>query len=58
MTNNQSDLKHHQDQTYLQQKISDGYTSKDISKELKVSYHLVEIYLRKYGIKHVSQVQS
>jgi hypothetical protein len=48
----QSGLKPHQDQNYLQTKISEGFSPKDISKELKVSYHLVEIYLRKFGIAH------
>ena len=51
-------MKLHQDQNYLQNKIDQGYTSKDISKELRVSYKLVEIYLRKFDIKHVSQVNS
>ena len=50
-------MKLHQDQSYLQTKISEGLTSKEIAKELRVSYKLVEIYLRKYAIKHVSQVQ-
>ena len=57
MKEHQSGLKAHQDQNYLQQKISEGYTSKDIGNELRVSYKLVEIYLRKFDIKHVSQVQ-
>lgn len=50
----QSGLKAHQDQNYLQTKISEGYTSKEIANELRVSYKLVEIYLRKFGIKHIS----
>ena len=50
-------MKAHQNQDYLQQKIDEGYTSKDIGKELRVSYRLVEIYLRKFEIKHVSQVR-
>lgn len=48
-------MKNHQDQTYLQTKINEGYTSKDIANENRVSYKLVELYLRKYDIKHVSQ---
>lgn len=47
----------HQNKDYLQNKIGEGFTSKDIGKELRVSYKLVEIYLRKYNIKHVSQEQ-
>jgi len=50
-------MKEHQNQNYLQQKIDEGFNSRDIGKELKVSYRLVEIYLRKFDIKHVSQVR-
>jgi DNA-binding CsgD family transcriptional regulator len=50
----QSGPKAHQDQSYLQTKINEGYTSKEIANQLRVSYKLVEIYLRKFGIKHVS----
>jgi len=50
-----SELKPHQDKEYLQKKIDEGYTSKDISKELKVSYKVVELFLRKHGIPFVSQ---
>jgi DNA-binding NarL/FixJ family response regulator len=45
-------MKLHQDQNHLQTKIDEGYTSKEIANQLRVSYKLVEIYLRKYGIKH------
>jgi len=48
-------MKNHQDKNYLLTKVSEGYTSKDIGKECRVSYHLVEIYLRKYGISYTSQ---
>ena len=51
-------MKDHQNKEYLQAKINEGYTSRDIGKELRVSYKLVEIYLRKFEIKHVSQVNS
>jgi transposase len=50
-----SELKLHHDKEYLQKKIDEGYTSKDISKELKVSYKVVELFLRKFGIPFVSQ---
>jgi transposase len=40
----------HKDKTYLQTKIDEGYTPKQIAKELHVSYKLVEIYLRQFGI--------
>ena len=49
----QSGLKAHQDQNHLQTKINEGYTSKEIANQLRVSYKLVEIYLRKFGIGHV-----
>jgi DNA-binding NarL/FixJ family response regulator len=48
-------MKLHQDQSYLQNKIDEGFTSKDIGKELRVSYKLVEIYLRKFEIPFTSQ---
>jgi hypothetical protein len=50
-------VKEHQNKDYLQNKISEGLNSRDIGKELRVSYKLVEIYLRKFDIKHVSQVR-
>jgi hypothetical protein len=43
-------MKQHQNQNYLQQKINEGYKPKDISKELGISYKLVELYLRQYDI--------
>ena len=48
-------LKNHHDPRYLQKKIDDGYTSKDIANELRVSYQLVELYLTKFGIPFESQ---
>jgi FixJ family two-component response regulator len=51
-------MKLHQDQNYLQTKINEGFTSKEIANDLRVSYKLVEIYLRKYGIKHVSHTPA
>jgi transposase len=46
-------MKEHQNQEYLQQKVEEGYSAKDISKELGVSYKLVELYLRQYDIPFV-----
>lgn len=40
---------------WLVEQLADGKTSKDIGKHLNVSYKLVEIYLRKHNIDHVSQ---
>jgi DNA-binding CsgD family transcriptional regulator len=51
-------MKLHQDQNYLQQKISEGHSSKDIGNELRVSYKLIEIYLKKFNIPFVSQRQA
>jgi hypothetical protein len=44
-------MKNHQNQEWLQQQIDLGKTSRDIAKENRLSYKLIEIYLRKYGIK-------
>ena len=44
----------HQDKEYLSDQISSGLSSKDIGKNLRVSYKLVEIYLAKFGIPFVS----
>ena len=46
----------HQDEEFLRFEISKGSTSKDIAKRLRISYRLVEIYLRKFGIPHESQI--
>lgn len=50
-----SELKLHQSKEYLEQQIAAGKSSVDISKELSVSWKLVEIYLRKFDIKHISK---
>lgn len=46
----------HQDEAYLRQAMESGKTSRDISRDLHVSYKLVEIYLEKYGIPFTSMV--
>jgi DNA-binding CsgD family transcriptional regulator len=46
----------HTNEEFLRVEVERGRTSKDIAKRLKVSYRLIEIYLRKYGIPHVSQI--
>lgn len=48
-------MKHHQNEEFLRTAIKLGSTPKEIAKELRVSYKLVELYLRKYGIQFVSQ---
>lgn len=47
-------MKFHQNKEFLQKAIEMGSTPKEIAKELRVSYKLVELYLRKYEIKHTS----
>lgn len=44
----------HQDENYLRHAMESGKTSRDISKDLHVSYKLIEIYLEKYGIPFTS----
>ena len=48
----------HQSEEFLRKAIEQGLTSRDISKEFNVSYKLIEIYLRKYGIEHTSMVPA
>lgn len=46
----------HQDEQFLRKRFEHGdITSKNLSKELHVSYKLIEIYLEKYGIPFKSQ---
>ena len=46
----------HQDENYLRNAMESGKTSRDISRELGVSYKLVEIYLEKYQMPFTSMV--
>lgn len=45
-------MKLHQDETYLRQATEEGKNSREIARDLGVSWKLVEIYLRKHGIAH------
>lgn len=45
-------MKNHQNKEFLEEQIKLGKTSKDISKDIGVSWRLVEIYLRKFDIPH------
>jgi hypothetical protein len=45
--------KSHHNKEWLQQQIDLGKTSKEIAKDNKISYKLVEIYLKKYEIPFV-----
>jgi hypothetical protein len=45
--------KSHQNKEWLQQQIDLGKTSKEIANDNKISYKLVELYLKKYGIPFV-----
>lgn len=48
-------LRLHKDEEFLRSEMAKGRTSRDISKDLHVSYKLVELYLRKYKIPFDSQ---
>ena len=48
----------HQNEEFLRKAIEQGLTSRDIAKEFNVSYKLIEIYLRKYGIEHTSMAPA
>lgn len=45
----------HQNEEFLRKTIELGSTPKEIAKELRVSYKLVELYLTKFGIPFTSQ---
>lgn len=45
----------HQSEDFLRKAIEMGSTPRDISRELRVSYKLVELYLEKYQIPFTSQ---
>jgi hypothetical protein len=45
-----SEVKKHEDPEYLKARLADGWDSRDISRELHVSYKLVEIHMAKYKI--------
>lgn len=45
-------MKRHEDKDFLTACLEDGMSSKDISKLCKVSVHLVEIHLRRHGLKY------
>lgn len=49
-------MKLHQDETYLRQAVEGGKNSRDIASELRVSWKLVEINLRRFNIKHTPYV--
>lgn len=44
-------MKRHEDKEFLQACLHDGMSSKDISRLCKVSVHLIEIQLRRHGLK-------
>jgi len=51
-------MKKYHDQEWLTQQIESGKSSKDIGNGLNVSYKLIEIYLRKFGIDHRPYISS
>jgi hypothetical protein len=42
--------KNHQNYQWLEEQVNVGKTSKEIANESRISYKLVELYLRQYGI--------
>lgn len=48
----------HHDAAWLKAGIDAGKTSRDLAREARVSYHLIEIKLKEAGIKFTSQVPS
>tara|TARA_B110000483_G_C18059923_1_gene489896 strand:+ start:868 stop:1038 length:171 start_codon:yes stop_codon:yes gene_type:complete len=44
----------HQDKAYLESQIAKKLNSREIAKDLGVSYRLVEIYLEEFNIPFVS----
>lgn len=51
-------MKKHNDPEYLRQAIEGGKNSREIARELRVSWKLVEINLRRHGIKHTPYVRE
>lgn len=45
-------MKKHKDPEFLQDAVANGKNSRDIGREVGVSWKLVEIYLRQFGIAH------
>jgi hypothetical protein len=50
-------MKNHQDKQWLQSQIAMGKSSKQISDENKVSYSLVELYLKQFNIPFTPKVR-
>jgi hypothetical protein len=42
--------KNHQNRQWLEEQVNLGKTSKEIANESRISYKLVELYLRQYDI--------
>jgi len=45
-------MKLHEDKEFLKECVNNGANSRDIARACKVSIHLVEIQLRRHGIKY------
>ena len=52
---NDNNLKKHHNKTWLQEQLDAEKTSRDIAKEINVSYKLIELYLRQFDIDFTSQ---
>jgi len=52
---NDNNLKKHHNKAWLQEQLDAEKTSRDIAKEINVSYKLIELYLRQFDIDFTSQ---
>ena len=48
-------MKLHHNKEWLQEQLAAGKTPKDLANEINVSYKLIELYLRKFGLTFTSQ---
>ena len=52
---NDNNLKKHHNKEWLQEQLDAEKTSRDIAKEINVSYKLIELYLRQFNLDFTSQ---
>jgi hypothetical protein len=52
---NDNNLKKHHNKVWLQEQLAAEKTSKDIAKDINVSYKLIELYLRQFDLPFTSQ---
>ncbi len=51
-------IKHHEDAAWMANAIAEGKNTKQIAKELHLSYKLVELSLKRFGIKFNSMAPT